>query len=118
MKGKVLIAEDEPAVVAMLSEVFEEAGFEIVAFDTADAACAQLHEHIEDLILLFTDVKMPGEKTGLDLVFAARKVRSDLPIVVSSGYFEGTEQQISQVTWLPKPWTLGKLMKVCGLDPS
>lgn len=118
MKGKVLIAEDESALVEMLSEVFEDAGFEVVAFDTADIACAQLDEHIADLSLLFTDVKMPGEKTGLDLVFAARKVRPDLPIVVSSGYFEETEQQISQVTLLPKPWSLGKLIEVCGLDPS
>ena len=116
MKRKVLIAEDEAALAEMLSEVFEDAGFDVIAFESADEACAQLHQHVGGLDLLFTDVKMPGEKTGLDLVFAARKCRPELPIVVSSGYFEGPVQQIDQVTLLPKPWSLEKLMAVCDLD--
>jgi CheY-like chemotaxis protein len=117
VKRHVLIAEDEKVLAEMLSDLFEDAGYEVITFQTADEACANLHQHVDKLDLLFTDVKMPGSKTGIDLVFAARTNRPDLPIIVSSGYFDGPIQQISHVTLLPKPWSLEKLLDVCGLDP-
>lgn len=115
MARRVLIAEDEELLRDMLIDHFEDHGFEVVAFASADEACAFIHEHGCLFNLLFTDVKMPGAKTGLDLAFNARQLKPDLPIVISSGYFDGPMQKLSEVVLLPKPWDLQKLEDACGL---
>ena len=103
MKGQVLIAEDEELLLDMLREIFEEHGSEVVCFATADAAYDYLQRTGHRLNLLFTDVKMPGAMTGLDLAYQARRLQPDLRIVISSGYFDGPIQQLSRATLLAKP---------------
>ncbi len=99
----------------MLRDIFEDYDFEVFAFATADEACAYLERNRPALDLLFTDVKMPGLKTGLDLAYQARQLHPGLPVVISSGYFDGPVQKLSEMTLLPKPWDLDRLVAVCAL---
>lgn len=115
MKCQVLIAEDEKLLADMLREIFEEHGCEVVSFATADAAYDYLQRTSHRLDLLFTDVKMPGEMTGLDLAYRAGRLQPDLRIVISSGYFDEPTQRLSQVTLLPKPWQVDRLLQACEL---
>lgn len=115
MKCQVLIAEDQQQLADMLREIFEDHGCEVISFATADAAYDYLQSTGHRLDLLFTDVKMPGEMTGLDLAYRARHLQPDLRIVISSGYFDEPTQQLSQVTLLPKPWQVDRLLQACDL---
>lgn len=62
--SRVVIAEDEALLVDVLTEVFEDEGFEVIAFTTADAAWSHLQAQPNPPGLLFTDVKMPGRMDG------------------------------------------------------
>lgn len=115
MKCHVLIAEDEEVLADLLREIFEDHGCKVVSFATADAAYDYLQSTGQRLDLLFTDVKMPGKMTGLDLAYHARRLQPDLRIVISSGYFDGPTQQLSRVTLLPKPWEIEQLLQACDL---
>jgi PAS domain S-box-containing protein len=84
--GTILVVEDEPAVLAMLGEVFEQAGYTVII--AADGIAAQAMIETEGRIdLLITDVGLPG-MNGRQLAEAARRKVPRLPILFMTGYAE------------------------------
>jgi CheY-like chemotaxis protein len=84
MTRVVLVVEDEALVRAFAADVLEEAGFEVIEAPSADYAVVVLGRR-SDVVVLFTDIEMPGDLNGLDL---ARFVHDQYPairIVVVSG---------------------------------
>jgi CheY-like chemotaxis protein len=79
----VLIVEDEPLLRMLAVEVVEEAGFAALEAGDADEAVALL-ESRPDILLLFTDINMPGSMDGLKLAHVARE-RWPVKILVVSG---------------------------------
>ena len=75
---RILVVEDESALRRLLMESLEEAGHQVDAVASAEAAEAWLEAPVSwDLIV--TDLSLPGG-SGLDLARAARAGRPDLPI--------------------------------------
>jgi len=58
----------------------------IVAWEAGDAheALNALNQH-PSIGLLFTDVNMPGEMSGIDLARRVNKVRPDIELIITSG---------------------------------
>jgi CheY-like chemotaxis protein len=80
---RVLVVDDEEALVAVTSEVLKHIGYEPVACSDGAAALAAFDAgHIDAVI---ADEVMPG-LSGTQLAQALRKRRADLPIVLMSGY--------------------------------
>lgn len=82
----VLIVDDEPAVLSLLSDgiPWEDLGFKVPRlFSGAEKALYALHE--ESVDLLITDVQMPG-MSGLDLIETVRKAWPALHIIVISAF--------------------------------
>lgn len=78
---KILVVDDEPAMVGALGALLGQAGHRIVAAYDGDEALRRFRDDAPDLILL--DLAMPG----LDGATVCRRVReiSDTPIVIVSG---------------------------------
>ncbi len=106
--GTVLIAEDEEAVSLLAACTFEEHGFKVIAAPNAAAALQLWEQHGEDVVLLFTDMVMPGGMSGHDLAKRLRTDRPALPVIFSSGYsrdlLTGGLQLEEGVNYLPKPY--------------
>ncbi|HTQ74911.1 MAG TPA: response regulator [Burkholderiales bacterium] len=64
MAKRVLIADDEPNIVAALEYLLQQDGYEVLIARNGDEALAILEEHIPDLVLL--DVMMP-RKSGYEI---------------------------------------------------
>ena len=60
----VLVVEDEFLVRMDAIEVIERGGFEVVEAKNADDAIAILEQR-NDIVLIFTDIDMPGSMHGL-----------------------------------------------------
>ncbi|WP_295460600.1 response regulator [uncultured Pseudomonas sp.] len=112
-RPRVLVAEDEPVLLGLLQELFEDWGCEVYAFQSADAACSFMRDARPQLDLLFTDVRMPGVLSGIDLALQARRWQADLPIVITSGYYDEQPACAVQAVFLPKPWDLQTLLERC-----
>ena len=109
----VLVVEDDPLVRASTVSLFEELGF--VAFDAYNGADAlRLLSDRPEIGLLFADVRMPS-MSGLELAEAARRVRPDLKVVLTSGYVDAAALP-SDVAFVPKPVTKDALERAV-LDP-
>jgi DNA-binding response OmpR family regulator len=78
---KILVVDDEPAMVGALGALLGQAGHRIVAAYDGDEALRRFRDDAPDLVLL--DLAMPG----LDGATVCRRIRevADTPIVVVSG---------------------------------
>lgn len=73
MTIRILLADDHAQLRAMVGELLEDSGFDVVAqAATADAAVALALEHKPDVSLL--DIRMPG-----DGIAAARRIAAEMP---------------------------------------
>ena len=59
----ILIVDDEPLQLMLAVDIMEEAGFVALAAKDADEAVAIL-ESRSDIVLLLTDINMPGSMDG------------------------------------------------------
>lgn len=82
---RILIAEDDSRVREMILSQLELAGHNVVAKASGDSAADHfLTDDAFDLVI--TDVVMPGELQGPNLVKKLRESRSEIPAIFISGY--------------------------------
>jgi DNA-binding response OmpR family regulator len=79
-----LIVEDDPLLRMLAIEIAADAGFVALEACDADEAVA-LMEVRGDIVLLFTDVQMPGSMDGVKLAHAVRDRWPPVKIIVASG---------------------------------
>jgi DNA-binding response OmpR family regulator len=80
--NRILIVEDEPLTAFSNENLIGEAGYEVVAtLDRFADAVATLDREQVDLILC--DVRLTGERTGIDLAQVARNRR--IPVLFVTG---------------------------------
>jgi PAS domain S-box-containing protein len=82
---RVLVVDDEEALVALASEALKRLGYEPTGFADAVAALAEFEAAPERFDAVITDEVMPG-LTGTELAASLRRRRVDLPILLVSGY--------------------------------
>ncbi len=97
----VLVVEDVPKVRAMAVSLLQSLGCEVLDAYGGRKALEILEAHPE-IEVLFTDVRMPG-MNGPELAEAARRLRPDLMVILTSGYV-GREDVPEDISFLPKPW--------------
>lgn len=121
--ARVLLVDDDPAIVSAVSDFLQEEGFKVVSATNGAEALSCLRAGLRaDVILL--DVVMPV-MDGWD--FRASQLADpalrDIPIVVisASGFARDTlRRQLKAHDVLPKPLELGQFLQtlkdVCGVD--
>ena len=82
----VLVVEDDALLRMHAAEMIEEAGFQVLEANGADAAIVLL-ESRNDIRIIFTDIDMPGSMNGLKLAHAVANRWPPIKIVATSGHF-------------------------------
>jgi len=83
----ILVAEDDPLVLASVTAQLESLGYQTVSAVSAAEALALVDKGVK-FDLLFTDVIMPGSMNGRQLSDAIAKRRHGLKVLFTSGYTE------------------------------
>jgi len=104
----VLLAEDEPLILTMVSRTLRDQGYRVLESTNGEEALRVAQEHASERIdVLVTDIVMP-RMGGLELAERIRSVRGGLKIVFTSGYTDKTVfnkgEQEPGVAFLPKPF--------------
>jgi CheY-like chemotaxis protein len=102
-----LIVDDEPAVRALATDILSDAGFHTIAAADANQALHVLTHDMNSIDVLFTDVRMPGAMSGLELARVAKRNWPALRVIVTSGYFAG---DFPSADFLRKPWSASELV--------
>jgi CheY-like chemotaxis protein len=101
----VLIVEDEFLLRMDAADMIAAAGFEVVEAANADQAIKIL-ETRRDIIVVFTDIQMPGSMDGLKLARAVRGRWPPIKIVATSGHLNVNELDLPEGgRFLLKPYS-------------
>ncbi len=83
----VLYIDDDEGVLAVAEQLLQRGGFRASCFADHRAALQSFSNNPMDFDLAVTDYNMPGMH-GLEVAREIRKIREDLPIVITSGYVD------------------------------
>jgi two-component system response regulator PilR (NtrC family) len=109
-KGRILVVDDERSMQEFLEIFLRREGYEVATASDVDTAVALLESDEVDLVL--TDMQMP-EKSGLDLILAARGVSPETLVIVVTA-FGTTDSAIAAMKegaydYLTKPFKVDEL---------
>jgi PAS domain S-box-containing protein len=104
-KETLLVVDDEPQVRAMISRIFEKEGFTVHLAENGLRALELLQRHASDIHLVVLDMTMP-EMDGKETLEHIRKLYSNVPVLLSSGY--SLNQEIQDLTKQPHTYFIHK----------
>lgn len=105
---RVLVVEDDVHIGRLVERILMREGYTVVRVMDVEGALDVL-EAPETVDLLFTDVVLPGVRSGADLAAELRRRRPELPIILTTGYDQSRIADhpglLDTVAFLPKPFT-------------
>jgi two-component system, cell cycle sensor histidine kinase and response regulator CckA len=108
----ILLIDDEPAVRLVTGRMLSELGHQVVTADSGLRGLERLQEQPDGIDLVVLDLTMP-EHSGQQTLQQLRLVRSDLPVVITSGFQAEDASPLLQlpnvVGFLEKPHTMTSL---------
>lgn len=108
---RVLLVEDDGAIVRTLSELLADEGFSVVAEATQDGACGRLAAESFDIALL--DVTL-AQGNGFAVCAAAREVVPDMPVIFLTAsddeYSTVAGLDMGAVDYIAKPFRARELV--------
>jgi PAS domain S-box-containing protein len=108
--GTVLMVEDNPDVADVTAPLLEQLGYRVIRSDNAMDALSRLQRGGK-VMLVFSDIVMPGGMNGIALAQEIRNRYPRLPVLLTSGYSDVTPTAASQFRILRKPFQLPALEK-------
>ncbi len=107
----ILVVDDEPNYLIILSELLKEEGYEVFTADNGEKALQTVLNN--DLDLVLTDMRMPG-MDGLALLQASKEHNPDLPVIMVTAFGE-VEKAVAAMragafNYLSKPFSNDELL--------
>jgi CheY-like chemotaxis protein len=110
--GMVFVVENDESVRELLITLLESEGFEVEAWDNAEAFRHELNSRREGCLLL--DIELPG-MSGLDLAKKIAVSRAAPPLILMSGRQDLLEaakaMQLGAVDFVSKPFDVARLLQ-------
>jgi PAS domain S-box-containing protein len=114
---RVLLVDDDPAVLYVGQALLEELGHSVTAAPGAEGALQAFAREPFAFDLVVVDEQMP-RMPGTALVRELRRTRPDLPVIVASGQgslLKDAHADLTGVHWLGKPFDLAELRRTVDL---
>ena len=80
-----LLVEDDPSILEILTGALDEGGFTIKAVATAEEAIRLLEAEETTFSALITDVNMGSELTGWNVAKRAREINEEISVIYITG---------------------------------
>ena len=106
----ILIVEDEMMLRMLVVDMVEDAGYTAIEASDADEAVAIL-ESRSDIVLMCTDIQMPGSMDGVGLAHAVHARWPSIKIMVVSGQLNAPGIDLPPCTrFFGKPLEAGQMI--------
>lgn len=114
MKSRILVVDDDSAILELLRILLESEGYQVQTFDSGPAALRNALNHPPDAAII--DLMMPG-MNGLDLIQALRydPRTHQLPVLICSAYYGDLRHVTAELrqrntSCLRKPFQIQELL--------
>ena len=110
---QILVVDDEPNILQITKMIFEKHNYRVVSAHDGPEALALFAQQMHTIGGVLTDIAMPY-MDGVALVRALKKMKSDVPIIASTG--QGDHAGIAELeslgvkNFLSKPYNTDKLL--------
>jgi CheY-like chemotaxis protein len=107
----VLIVDDDPATIEVVSQLLEDQGFVVLTASNGTEASGLIRKEYSNIDLFLTDAVLPG-RSGLELISEMRSLSPEMPVLLMSGYpaeFMGGQIR-PDIPLLGKPFSPGTLI--------
>jgi two-component system cell cycle sensor histidine kinase/response regulator CckA len=112
--GSILVVDDEEMVRHTARGALERLGCQVMVAGSGPEAIELFRRHAGEVSLIILDLSMAG-MSGLDVLPELRRVRSDVSVLISSGYSESETLRLfagHQISgFLQKPYTPQRLLE-------
>ena len=109
----ILLVDDETALRDMVALGLQLYGYRVLEAASGEEATLVWDQHAGEIALLFTDMRMPGGMTGLELFERFKRTKATLKGIISSGYSDEIVKSQglmgTGITFLPKPYDVKTL---------
>lgn len=100
-----VVVDDDTLILMNASDILSDAGFRTLEASNGDQAKEIIESAGQSIVLLFTDVEMPGETDGFALARYVAEQWPDIEIVVASGRVKPRSGDMPEkATFLSKPF--------------
>lgn len=107
----ILVVDDEPNYLVVLSELLRDEGFEVFTAPDGNEGMEVIQE--VDLDLVITDMQMPG-MDGLQFLQKIKQIHNDLPVIMITAFAEVDKavaaMQAGAYNYLAKPFSNDELL--------
>jgi CheY-like chemotaxis protein len=111
-KGIVLVVEDNKQLLNIIALKLERDGFRVITKPSGDDAL-EILESNSNIQLVLSDLVMPGDGQGIDVLRKAKSLHPPLPVVLMSGYADINKSNEKGLEFadkfIEKPLALGEL---------
>lgn len=113
VEGNVLVVDDDPGILEMLSEVISRKGFRVVAVSSGEQALQEVDKQHFDLI--FLDLVLPG-MSGVETLSAIKGKDKKAVVVIVTGYGDDpmalNAMSLGPLFLVRKPFRVGDIVEV------
>ena len=107
------VIDDDPSIRWVLEKALKQAGMNVSAFETADAALDSIATSRPDAII--TDIRMPG-MDGLDFLKILNEQYSSIPVIIMTAHSDldsaVSAYQGGAFEYLPKPFDIDEAVEL------
>ncbi len=82
---RILLVDDEEGIIELGRNILVQQGFKVITKESSIEALALVKRCPDEIDLVITDQSMP-EMSGLELIAEIRKIRSDIPVILCTGF--------------------------------
>ena len=92
---RIMVVDDEPAILDITRAMLEHLGYHVETFQDNRDAIQFFAENFRNFDLVITDLTMPN-MTGIELAKKISGIRSDMPIILCTGFSDSISQSQAQ----------------------
>ncbi len=111
---KILILEDDKALLGVLVLFLKRACHEVDAVETAESACRLIEE--QEFHLVITDRQLPDDDGELKTLRLSKSLDDSIPVIVMSGHYDDPMVADAMAAganhFLPKPFSISELLNL------
>ena len=97
-----LVVEDDESQRDLVTTLLEESEMSVIQCESAEAAEVVMNKIGRAVSLLFTDVRLAGNMSGLELADKAKARYPGMTVIITSG--RACPRVPKDTRFLPKPW--------------
>lgn len=117
-RARMLVVDDDQSIQVLLTRMLSLGHYDVACAANGRQAVEMIQEDRFDLII--TDVVMPGDLNGIDVLRMAREADPHYPVIVITGYLDTEDTaraiELGADDFIPKPFNASLILSAVAVS--